>query len=219
MKYKKFKRLILALKIYLILFIALSVMDGIKGSIESFKEGYNSDFAVHHGNKSKLSHAKEIIDVKPVKNTLLHQNSDFSITSIRSFQIQQRQNVYHSYTYYIIEFFKVSLAFIAVIFLVRFIVKAFNLLNMFKKLIILKKENLIILNKAAINLLAFGICFNLWLLITRIYSLNWVHLEGYVIDFNFSFDFNTIIIALIMLVVSWIIKFAIELKAENDLTI
>jgi hypothetical protein len=216
MNNKKFKLLILALKACLILIVAITLSSLIVG----FNIGVHDTKLEETEVKRKLSVAKESVAVIPIKDSVIYENNDYSITGITSFQFQERKDSNHSNIFYLIEALKMFIAFAALFFLIKFIVKAFALLNRFEKFIILEKENLQLLNKAGINLFIFGIALNLFEIINLLFGLNWFHVVGYKINiWAVELDFSTIIIALIILTLSWILKFAIELKEENDLTV
>ena len=215
MKNKKFKLLILAVKLYLILAISFSLIEGVFGVVSGW-ESISTDTSKTN---RKLSASREQIAVIPLKDSILYEGADYSITGVRSFRIQQRNDVSHTYAFHLFDFSKFILGLTGLVFFIKFLRKSFALLNQFEKLIILDKSNLVLLNKAAFNLLIAGLSMNLFILISILYNKTWFQLSGYRIDFFTDFDFGPIITALILLIISWIIKFAIELKEENDLTI
>ncbi len=215
MKNKKFKLLILAVKIYLIVAISFSLIEGVFGVVS----GWESVSTNTSKTDRKLSASREQIAVIPIKDSILYEGADYSIIGVRSFRIQQRNDVNHTSTFHLFDFSKFILGLTGLVFFIKFLRKSFALLNQFEKFIILQKSNLVLLNKAAYNLLIAGLSMNLFMLINTLYNKTWFHLSGYRIDFFTDFDFGPIITALILLIISWIIKFAIELKEENDLTI
>ena len=149
----------------------------------------------------------------------MYSGADYGITGINSFRIRERRDVKHTHTYYIIDVIKLILGITALIFFIKFLRKSFALLNQFEKFSILEKSNLLLLNKAAYNLLIAGLTGNFFQLISTLYNMTWFHVNGFKIDFFNGFDLGFILTALILLIISWIIKFAIELKEENDLTV
>ena len=215
MKNKKFKLLILAVKLYLIVAISFSLIEGVFGVVS----GWESVSTNPSKTDRKLSHSREQIAVIPLKDTIIYEGADYSITGVKSFSIQQRNDVSHSYAFYLIDFIKLVLGITALVYVIKFLRKSFALLYQFEKFIIVQKSNLVLLNKAAYNLLIAGLSMNLFIMINTLYTKTWFHLNGYRIDYFTDFYFGPIITALILLIISWIIKFAIELKEENDLTI
>ena len=215
MKNKKFKLLILAVKLYLIVAISFSLIEGVFGVVS----GWESVSTNTSKADRKLSASREQIAVIPLKDSILYEGADYSITGVKAFRIQERLDVTHSFTFHFIDFIKLVLGITALVYVIKFLRKSFALLNQFEKLIILDKSNLVLLNKAAYNLLIAGLSMNLFILISTLYNKTWFQLSGYKINFFTDFDFGPIITALILLIISWIIKFAIELKEENDLTI
>jgi hypothetical protein len=215
MNNKKFKRLVLALKLCLILAISVSLLDGVDG----FISGWNYVHADFSKDERKLSASKEQIAVIPLRDSLLYVGQDYSITGINSFRIQERTDVSHTSIYYFIVVIKLILGITALVFLIKFLRRSFALLNQFEKFIIIEKSNLLLLNKAAYNLLITGLSMNLLILISNLYNITWFHINGYRIDFFYDFDLGFILTALILLILSWVIKYAIELKEEIDLTV
>ncbi len=215
MRNRNINKLVLALKICLLLIIATFAFDFISG----FVVGWNEVMLNQPNLPRKFSHAKETLAVKPINDTVIYESKDYSITGIRSFQYQEK-NIDHSTSFSVIIVVKLIIGFGALIFLYRFIKNSFALLNRFQKLSILEKDNLELLNKTAINLLLSGILINLFVLINFFLNLSWFHFPGYQLDYSqIGFDFSYIIIALIILTLSWILKFGIELKEEQDLTV
>ncbi len=215
MKNKKFRRLILALKLYLILAIVFSLVEAFNGFVSGWK---SYDTEISKG-KKVASNARQQVAVIPLNDTSLYEGVDYRVTAVKAFRIQERNDVDHTTTYRIIELCKLILAFTGLIFLVKFLRKSFALLKQLEKFVILDKSNLLLLNKAAYNLLIAGVAINAFVLISTIYNSTWFHLDGYRIDYLSDFDPHFILTALLLLILSWIIKFAIELKEENDLTI
>jgi len=215
MKRLKFNQLVTILKICLLLCVVIAIFEGAEKAISSFKDGYAQANEI----KPELSISKESISVQPIHDSIISFGKDYAVTGITSFQIQERNNVPHTIAYDVYTSLTMIISVIALIFIVRFLINAFSLLNQLEERKILEKENLELLNKVAYNLLFFGIVYNVFAVLNSIYFSYFFSIAGYHTQSIDNYNFNIIILSLILLLISRIISFAQGLKEENDLTV
>ena len=215
MKQLNFKQLVTLLKICLLFSIVLVVFKVAEAGIAGFKDGYAHAEEIN----PELSISKESISVQPIHDSIISFGKDYAVTGITSFQIQERNNVPHTIAYDVYTSLTMIISVIALIFIVRFLINAFSLLNQLEERKILEKENLELLNKVAYNLLFFGIVYNVFAVLNSIYFSYFFSIAGYHTQSIDNYNFNIIILSLILLLISRIISFAQGLKEENDLTV
>jgi hypothetical protein len=214
MKNKKSRQLVWALKVCFVLFLVKGVIVVGVDMVRGFKAGWNESSI-----NDNVYPSEALLSIKEIKKETIAENDRYKITGISQVIVQKKKSPKYSFQKFLISCLQFSFVIISCAYTIRVLKYGYKFIKQFDLDKGLDMDAVSNLNKTGISTLVVSGAVFLFSVAEALNQYFFMQFPGYAFEYDIEWPFETILFGLILLITAAVIKYNLELKAEQDLII